>query len=539
MHRHRKRKYIISGSAAAILSVVLAVVLLAACSSLNGSDRVPTAFPSGTTERQGGNERLDIRILIDGPANAYLPPEQDDFVRKAIEEKFNVRLRIEHMVPGPDYENRLNAHLSANDPPDMWRDVGGDGGNKYSIDGILADITNVVTPQTMPNYFNYWMDEQTFRRYQSQGQTVRAPVPYNKELYRAWYIRKDWLNRLGLRIPQSYDEYVEVLKAFTRNDPDGNGKDDTYGFTTAAAGDGIGLDWPEYWKSGLVLAHTRIDGRYVDFQTDDRMTQVLTDVAERIADGVVDPDWFMNKSPQHIDKAVQGKAGVVMGSVLDFAFESNPYSIQSRTRLLFPEADWVPFTPFGNHPIQSGIAPGTPFLFPKSVAESDPEKITRIVRILDWLAGEEGFLLTHYGLEGRHYTRSGSTITLLPEAIAADITTNGNWLAIWDFFTPATPNVLNLNVVDPSQTDRDRSIAKALAAIPSAPYIGTNLLPPIGFDLVTFRKRQRELQAKAVLEDKSGKNWPAYREELMTKYGGNELFQGYNEQIRAVNTPMF
>jgi hypothetical protein len=51
--------------------------------------------------------------------------------------------------------------------------------------------------------------------------------------------------------------------------------------------------------------------------------------------------------------------------------------------------------------------------------------------------------------------------------------------------------------------------------------------------LGNFRKRQRELQAKAVLEEKSGNNWSKYREELMVKYKGSDLFKEYEAQLKA------
>ncbi|WP_127583178.1 extracellular solute-binding protein [Paenibacillus koleovorans] len=516
-------------------SLALAVTVLSACGSNEGSGSAsPSVSPSaGASAKPAQKEKLELKWFIDGPASSQLPGAQDDFVKKTIEEKFNVKLTVDYMVLGQDYINKVNAQLTANDPPDMWRDANGDGGQKYALDGVLADISKFVTPQTMPNYFKYWVDEKTFAGYQIQGKTVRAPIPYSKELYRAWYIRKDWLDKLGLSVPKTYDEYLNVLRAFTNNDPDGNGKKDTYGFTTAAGGDGIGLEWPEYWKNGLIFATFLENGKFIDMQTDARVEQVLTDIAKVIAEGVVDPDWFLNKAPQHTDKAAQGKVGVVQGATKDFAYDSNPQSIQTKTKALFPNANWVPFTPFGSHPIQSGIAPGSPFLFYKTVAEKSPEKVARSVEILDWLSSEEGYILTHYGQENKHYTRSGSTLTLKPEAITADITSKGDWLSIWDFFTPATPNVFGLTIVDPKQTDRDRSIEKTINSIPSAPYLGTSLIAPTGFDLATFRKRQRELQAKAIFEDKSGKNWPAYREELITKYNGKALFDAYAEQIKA------
>ena len=44
------------------------------------------------------------------------------------------------------------------------------------------------------------------------------------------YVRQDWLDNLGLSAPTTYDELYEVCRAFTYDDPDGNGIDDTYGF---------------------------------------------------------------------------------------------------------------------------------------------------------------------------------------------------------------------------------------------------------------------------------------------------------------------
>ncbi|RAV21429.1 extracellular solute-binding protein [Paenibacillus contaminans] len=519
------------------MAVVLGTAIVSACSSNEGNvttTPAPASTEGSATEVPAAKkELLDIRMMVDAPANAQLPSDAKDFVKKTIEEKFNVKIRLDYMPVGQDYVTRLNTQLASNQPPDVWRDANGDGGLKYALDGILADVGTFVTPQTMPNYFKYWIDETVFQGYQFADGTFRMPSSYSKEVYRTWYIRKDWLDNLNLSVPKTYDEYLNVLRAFVNNDPDGNGKKDTFGFTTATGGDGIGLEWPEYWKAGLVFASTIRDGNYIDMQTDPRVEQVLDDISKVIGEGLVDPDWFLNKSPQHIDRAAQGKVGVIMGATKDFAFDSNPQSLQSKTKALFPNANWIPFTPFGSQPISTGIAPGSPVLFPKGVVEKSPEKVERIVEILDWLAGEEGYILTHYGIENRHYTRNGDTITLNTEATKQEITDSGDFLKIWDFFTPETPTALGLTIINANESDRDREIAKIILGFPSLPYIGTSLTPPEGFDLGTFRKRQRELQVKAIFDDKSGKNWPAYREELMTKYNGNALFEQYAAQIKA------
>lgn len=44
------------------------------------------------------------------------------------------------------------------------------------------------------------------------------------------YIRTDWRDNLGLSNPETWDDVLEVARAFTYDDPDGNGADDTYGY---------------------------------------------------------------------------------------------------------------------------------------------------------------------------------------------------------------------------------------------------------------------------------------------------------------------
>jgi ABC-type glycerol-3-phosphate transport system substrate-binding protein len=56
-------------------------------------------------------------------------------------------------------------------------------------------------------------------------------VPRPRPLEGSWgvHVRKDWLDKLGMKVPETMDEMYAVLKAFTEKDPDGNGKADTLG----------------------------------------------------------------------------------------------------------------------------------------------------------------------------------------------------------------------------------------------------------------------------------------------------------------------
>ncbi len=515
---------------------LVASLALSGCGKNDGATVVPS--PSGS-QAPGANsttkkEKISLNWFISGPANTTLPDSDKDLVLKKIQEKFNVNLKVDYMAPGAEYNTKMNA-LLASTPPDMWKDSNPDGGNKLIQDGLIADLTQFVTPQTMPNYFKYWVTEAALKRYQVQGGFYRAPLPYAKKNYRAYYIRKDWLDTLNLKMPTNYEEYMNVLKMFTFNDPDGNGKNDTYGFSTAGGGGSIGYDWPEQINHGLLFPGFVEGQKFVLSLYSPKMEFVLNDIAKAIDMKVVDPDWYLNKSPQHIEKAIQGRVGVVVGGVRNFSLDNNEQGIQFRAKQINPKANWQPFTIFGDKPVMFNASPSSPFLFAKSVAEKNPEKVRRSIEILDWLASEEGFLLTNYGEEGKHYTREGSTIKPNFEAYTNDIVKQGDYLRIWSFFTLAVPQpeVFGLTLHDSRQTDRDRAILKFLDAQPSHVFTGgVSLIPPAGFDLAGVDKRRDEMLSQALFEEKSGKNWPKYLEELLTKYKVQELMDAYTQNVK-------
>jgi len=481
-----------------------------------------------------GKQQLRLKLFVPAPNNVKLPDAMDDFIRQTIENQFNVRLDITYMVPGTDYNAAIEAALLANDPPDMWIGGTNDGASKLALSGVLADMTPYISPLTMPNYYKYWISEKEIKQFQIHNRFYRAPLPYDKNAYRSYYIRKDWLDHLGLDIPRNYSEYLKVLHAFTFDDPDGNGIQDTYGFTTSGNSTSLSTDWPEYAKNGLVYPAYMNNNMLVDMESDLRVGQVVDDILKVIDQSVVDPDWFLNQGTEHIDKAIQGKAGIVLGQTADFALVANPSSIQSLSQAINPLANWVPFNPLGSEPLRAGISPDVPFVFSKLAGDSHPEKLKKIVEILDWLAGEEGFLLTHYGLEKKQYERSGNKITLL--AVSDEEVVKHDFMKIWSFFTPDSPSVLGLQVVNPRLTERDKEIKAFLAALPVKPKLGVALAPPIGIDVGAFRARQNELQVKMLFSDKSGKMWPTYYEEIMTKYDGNQIIKNFEKQVRSAQT---
>ncbi len=96
---------------------------------------------------------------------------------------------------------------------------------KYSEEGVLYDITDLI-PENMPNYMKMLEEYPDLmeRTRMANGRIYSLPrvSPYYKT-GGALYINQEWLDKLGLAVPTTTEEFYEVLCAFRDNDCNGNG----------------------------------------------------------------------------------------------------------------------------------------------------------------------------------------------------------------------------------------------------------------------------------------------------------------------------
>ena len=100
-----------------------------------------------------------------------------------------------------------------------------------------ADLIEDLTP-----YYEAYADDFTKQITAESGNAPFAAATFDGKLYgipkiypsydraKFLYVRQDWLDKLGLEVPKTMDELIDVAIAFAKEDPDGNGVDDTYGF---------------------------------------------------------------------------------------------------------------------------------------------------------------------------------------------------------------------------------------------------------------------------------------------------------------------
>ena len=179
--------------------------------------------------------------------------------------------------------------------------------------GLLVDVSPYMDKYTnMRDYYNGMDPAILFFASSADGAMYRIPGDVAEPCCETLWIRQDWLDNLGLSVPTTLDELDEVLYAFTFDDPDGNGVDDTYGLG------GDGMDFRTFWPwvqgsgSGLGKNNTFMiaeDGTYVYGPASDDTKIWLERVAKLYQDGVITPN--ITQDTDRDEEMANGGFGVV------------------------------------------------------------------------------------------------------------------------------------------------------------------------------------------------------------------------------------
>ncbi|WP_168735960.1 extracellular solute-binding protein [Cohnella fermenti] len=132
------------------------------------------------------------------------------------------------------------------------------------------------------------------------------------------WVRKDWLDRLGLQPPQTLDDIARIAQAFVAQDPDGNGKRDTVGLA--------GYKWLVYGQKLNMSGFDAVFSSYHAFPKnwirDASGSVVYGSIApenklalEKLAEwyrlGLIDPQFALYKEPQ--EPITSNRTGLFFG----------------------------------------------------------------------------------------------------------------------------------------------------------------------------------------------------------------------------------
>ena len=211
--------------------------------------------------------------------------------------------------PSASYNEKLHIMLAGNDLPDVI---------ETNQNTVIADLLEAETIIPLDDLFEkYGMEfvkeneAKGMKKAQISGITYGIPVYATFYAQMGFIARKDWLDTLGMELPTTLDEYVEVLKAFVNNDPNQNGEKDTYGISYRQ---NFTLAWG-FLRSFDLDSNTKItydyeNGKLIPQQTQEKYKNYLAFERQLWEEGVYTPNSMINTSDQWKSELFNGVAGM-------------------------------------------------------------------------------------------------------------------------------------------------------------------------------------------------------------------------------------
>lgn len=305
-----------------LLVCTLALGTLSGCGKETKVDEGSTTKPvvKESTNNKDSNKKATeekMTLTIFGETNLKGNPEGEAV--KAVADYLGVNLKI---LPGLK-EEQYNVKMATGDAPDYLSDAMSVTSISKLIDqDMLAVVDEQMVMDAMPRYTKWAkksLGEDIFKygRFGTENNYL-VPVIWspgtNKNLMG---YREDWRLKLGIDVPTTLDEYEAMLRAFVTQDPDGNKKDDTYGVSTWTPNGEIGPYGPSVvWGAYGVYPATFYEenGKIIYGSVQPAAKDALARMKVWYEDGILDPEFMLNKRENVIEKWVSNKVGSSEGS---------------------------------------------------------------------------------------------------------------------------------------------------------------------------------------------------------------------------------
>ena len=298
-------------------------------------------YAETVTVHLGGSMNPNAKIL-DGMSY------EDNAYTRFLKDDLNIEVVYDWIASSSDYDEKMNLCIGSGTIPEMMNV------NATQYRALLK--YDMIQP--LDQYFEDYASDKLKGFVESGGEELKKCITNDKgemmaipapsmmvgEMNEMW-IRQDWLDKLGLEAPRTWDEMVKVAEAFVTQDPDGNGEDDTIGILGPGNSNHIndigdnqfGLDplfcsfqsYPQYWlqdEDGTV--------KYGSIQPETRTA--LEKIQKLYTDKLIDPEMLVRSNCQ--ETLLSGKVGIFFGPWW------SGYTFADAT--LAGEADWrAYFTP--------------------------------------------------------------------------------------------------------------------------------------------------------------------------------------------------
>lgn len=263
---------------------------------------------------------------LSGANNSNLP-DGETYENNAYTRLLNERLNVQNQdvfeAMDEQYTDSVTMVIAQNDLPDVMIVEDLDE-LQYLVDNdMIADLTdsyNNCMSDTIKNIYGSYgrdiLDVATFG-----GKIMAIPETNISDGPNLIWLRKDWMDALGLSAPRTLSDVEEIIRQFKEKDPGHNGAGNTVGLVcdTSLCG-GCGYS-SEYTLDIIFAAYGAFpkqwiydeDGNVVYGSVQPEAKEALAHIHELYKEGILDQDFLMRTSSNLIELIVDGQCGSFFG----------------------------------------------------------------------------------------------------------------------------------------------------------------------------------------------------------------------------------
>ena len=308
------------------------------------------------------------------------------------------------LAPVGSANERLAALTAGGTLPDLvWLQLGvTPDQNRVIQQGGYTDLTPYLSGDALREYPNLAaFPEYLWQNVRINGKIYGVPAG-SLLVTETHFYRRDWGEKVGIPRPRNADELLQMLLAFTKQDPDGNSAPDTWGMASQMGR--IRTDIFEYMFRVPNDWRRNSDGSLTNAVETEEFKGAVALARRCWEAGVFHPDSVSLTNPQTQDLAYAGRVGSFPGGLGALS------NHRKGTRQHTPTANVLPLTPAGHDGGTGGTHKGPGFVRFTAIsarAGRDRERVKELLRILDWYAapfGSEENNFKDFGLAGVHHT---------------------------------------------------------------------------------------------------------------------------------------
>lgn len=367
-------------------------------------------YPKSLTYWSALNTNVSATMKSNAEIGAY----------KKLEEITGTKVEFQHPPAGQE-KDAFNLMIATNKLPDVieynWSNVPA-GPDKAIKDKTIIRLNELIE-QHAPNLSKYLKDNPEVKKLitTDEGNIFVFPFVRGSEYlttFNGMAIRKDWLDKVGLPVPETIEEWHTVLKAFKEKDPNGNGKADEIPLLIDDKGTELAFNNVFVGAWGITADFYQDKGvvKYGPLQPE--FKEYVATMTQWYKEGLIDKDYVSTDSKLKDAKVTNDQLGALamysgsgIGKYMPLMTPKNPdFKLVGAPSAVLKKGD--------KPQISQKESPFTGIGAAITGSNANPAEA---VKWLDYKYGQEGHLLFNFGIDGVSYTMKNNYPTYTDEVM--------------------------------------------------------------------------------------------------------------------------